>query len=160
MERYIEESFELESIGETIALPRHMKLSSNEVLHVLQDSCDFYEDKIDNIATRIYAEKLSLFAFWEIIHSKENIVGYVAYYLNNENHYIYIPLICIYPQYQRRHLAQLLIKIISQYEKSGFKSIRLEVAKTNNKAVAFYLNNSFEIMEDRGRKFLLEKHLL
>lgn len=90
-------------------------------------------------------EKIDKYADFFIDYQNE-ISGYAAMYNNDHNTLTaYITMICVRPQFQRKHIGSLLIyECIKSAQLNGMKYIRLEVLNTNKKAILFYKSLDFE----------------
>ncbi len=129
--------------------------------YTLLQMCDqeFQPSLSQTMDLKKYAQKLSEKAQFVLALDKGEMAGFVAYYLNDDGHFIYVPLIWVSKVYQRKGIGQNLIGHLSELALIGYSSICLEVLKTNTTALAFYKNEKFEEEEDRGEKFLLKKIL-
>lgn len=129
--------------------------------YTLLQMCDqeFQPSLSQTMDLKKYAQKLSEKAQFVLALDKGEMAGFVAYYLNDEGHFIYVPLIWVSKVYQRRGIGQKLIGQLSELALIGYSSICLEVLKTNASALAFYKKEIFEEKEDRGEKLLLQKKL-
>lgn len=132
-----------------------------ESVHTLLQKCDeeFVPPLSQTMNLKQYAQKLSEFAQFVLALDKGEAAGFVAYYLNDEGHFIYVPLIWVSREHQRKGVGQKLIAQLSDLSLIGYSSILLEVLKTNTTALAFYKKELFEEEEDRGDKFLLKKKI-
>ena len=132
-----------------------------EAVHTLLQKCDeeFVPPLSQTMNLKQYAQKLSDFAQFVIALDNGSEAGFVAYYLNDEGHFIYVPLIWVSSEHQRKGIGQKLIAQLSDLSLIGYSSILLEVLKTNTTALAFYNKELFEEEEDRGDKFLLKKKI-
>lgn len=132
-----------------------------EAVHTLLQKCDeeFVPPLSQTMNLKQYAQKLSDFAQFVIALDNGSEAGFVAYYLNDEGHFIYVPLIWVSREHQRKGVGQKLIAQLSDLSLIGYSSILLEVLKTNTTALAFYKKELFEEEEDREDKFLLKKKI-
>ena len=135
---------------ENDAVDALLQMSDNEFVPSLSHSIDLKQ----------YAKKLSENAQFVLAINKGEMAGFVAYYLNDEGQFIYVPLIWVSSRYQRQGIGEQLIGQLSSLSLIGYTSILLEVLKTNKGALKFYQNEGFEKEEDRGEKLLLKKKLL
>lgn len=120
---------------------------------------DFMPALSSSMDIKQYAHKLATCAQFIIVLKQEQIVGFVAYYLNDEGQFIYVPLIWVSSLFQRQGVGKQLIQNLVELSLLDYKCIKLEVLKTNVHAIMFYKNEQFEIAEDRGEKYLLIKSL-
>ena len=105
-----------------------------------------------------YSDKLSEFADFVLFVEAENTVGFAAFYTNEEGGFAYIPLIWVDEKHQHQGIGKRMIEKLAE-KSTNIKKIRLEERKTNIKAIGFYRNMGFEVIEDRGEKYLVEKSL-
>ena len=104
-----------------------------------------------------YAKKLSEFAWFILCMEKEEIIGFTAYYLNQEGGFAYIPQIWVSDMHQRKGIGARMMEQLIIEAPVNINAIRLEVRKNNEKAVSFYEKSGFKVMEDYDKKVLLEK---
>lgn len=92
-----------------------------------------------------YAQKLSQNAEVISMINDGNVIGYLAYYANDQVDYIgYITLIGILPGFQKLGYGQTLIKYCFELmKKSGMKTAKLEVSIDNISAMSFYKKIGF-----------------
>ncbi len=86
-------------------------------------------------------------------------IGYVAFYANNHiSKNAFISSICVLNEYQRSHIgSKLMRRCIEISKKQGMERLRLEVLKTNDKAIDFYSSWGFEYEEERENSFYMRK---
>lgn len=140
---------------------RQQRIASDEALCWLQ-GCDenFCPPKWSLERLEKYASKLSTFAFWTYLLKEDGgKIGFVAYYLNEENKTVYISIIAVAKNFRRfgygRKLLQNLIESVSE----KYKDISLEVSKNNGGALSLYQSFGFALKKDRGEKVLMTKYL-
>ncbi len=104
-----------------------------------------------------YAKKLSEFAWFILCVDETEIIGFTAYYLNQEGHFVYIPQIWVSDEHQRKGIGSCMLDELIKVAPKFVTSIRLEVRKNNHKAVSFYERIGFCIIDDMGNKLLLSK---
>lgn len=107
-----------------------------------------------------YAKRLSDFAWFILCVENEEIIGFTAYYLNQEGCFAYIPQIWVSDQHQRKGIGASMLEMLIKEAPSYVNAIRLEVRKNNEKAVSFYSKIGFAVIEEKGNKLLLEKLLV
>lgn len=99
----------------------------------------------------------------ELIKREENgkLIGYVFFYCNSEDKkFSYITLLAVDPKSQNCGIGKALVKQVLDTSKSrGYMNCRLEVKKTNKKAINFYKKLGFEPLEHRSKTILLSKPL-
>jgi ribosomal protein S18 acetylase RimI-like enzyme len=73
----------------------------------------------------------------------------------------YITTILVHENAQNRGIGRMLLEKTESYcVTNGFKSIRLEVNKKNDKAIRFYLSNGFVLLtENKESSYYMQKDL-
>lgn len=104
-----------------------------------------------------YAKKLSDFAWFILCVENDEIIGFTAYYLNQEDGFAYIPQIWVSDQHQRKGIGGSMLEMMKKKAPSFVNSIRLEVRKNNEKAYMFYKKSGFDPIKVEGNKLLMEK---
>lgn len=104
-----------------------------------------------------YAKKLSDNAWFILCMEDDEIIGFTAYYLNQEGGFAYIPQIWVSDNHQRKGIGSCMLDEIIKAAPKFVTSIRLEVRKNNYKAVSFYERSGFCVISCNGDKNLLEK---
>lgn len=106
-----------------------------------------------------YAKKLSEFAGFVICVENDEIIGFAAYYLNQEGGFAYVPQIWVSDNYQRKGIGSCMLDELKRTVQPFATSIRLEVRRNNEKAVSFYERTGFCVIGDNNGKILLEKEI-
>ena len=101
-----------------------------------------YESLLD----KIYSFAKCLIAFAE---DTDECAGYVCMYANDHiNYRAYITLICVKKVYQGKHIGSSLIRACYRMAiNEGMKTIRLEVLCQDTRAIEFYQNMGFTIID-------------
>jgi len=122
--------------------------SSSEPLH---ESLDFYS----------YKDKLSENAFFILATESSQWIGFIAYYLNDEEKYIYVPQVVVVEGFKHKGVGHKMFNALySHYwDCAKYETIRLEVLKDNIIGRKFYKKEGFVEVEDRGKRLLLSKEL-
>lgn len=108
----------------------------------------------------IYTNKLSLYANFLICNEKGVDIGFIAFYENREQNVIYITLIAVRQGLQHKGVgSKMMDKLVSSYQDTEFRGIKLEVDKDNTNAYLFYLKHNFYLIEDRKTKLLMGKDI-
>lgn len=109
----------------------------------------------------IYVDKILEFASLILFHEQNQLVGLLAYYSNNTTEGTgYITMLIVDKAFRNRNIAGRLLKLsIEDLRQKDFKTICLEVAKNNLKAISFYSKRGFKMIEDRDNRWLMEKQL-
>ena len=132
-------------------LSQHLKRCNT----LFEPNLDTYVN-IDNYAEKIF-KNATTFEIWE----KNELVGLVACYLNDENQNTgYITNVSVEKYYQSKGLAKiLLIKSIELSKKLEFQKLALEVESINKKAINLYESLGFKSVKVRKNKLYMEKEL-
>jgi ribosomal protein S18 acetylase RimI-like enzyme len=109
---------------------------------------DTYSKKIIDNAIRIEAWKNNV------------LVGLIAFYSNKENSFAYITNVSVLNEFNGIGVAKKLMQeTIYEVQKIKYKTIRLEVNKSNSKAIDLYRLLDFEIYEENQDNYLMGKIL-
>lgn len=136
------------------------KLSKEEVLAILMKAENGFNPPLSKNIPYIlddYAKKLSEFARFILCVEEKEIIGFMAFYLNQEGGFAYISLIWVSDNHQKKGIGATMMELLSKEVSTCVKSIRLEVRKNNEKAMRFYKSSGFLSIEDSDKKILLEK---
>ena len=137
------------------------QLSKDLVIQMLIDSnMDFNPPLSESLDLFSYADKLYNHAHFISILEGDKIYGCLAYYLNEKEHFVYISFLWICKDMQRYGWGQKLLDYLLNVIPNSYNKIRLEVVKSNIKALSFYKKNEFVFLEERVTKFLLSKNIL
>ncbi len=98
------------------------------------------EDKLTELAS-----KFSKFAEFDIFCENDNVLGFVSYYNNDKvNNIAFISMIIVRSFCQGKKLGTKMLKyIIEKCKATKTEFLRLEVNKSNRKAICFYLKHNF-----------------
>ena len=108
-----------------------------------------------------YTLKLSKFAKVYFAEQNDYDIGMVAFYFDIKNNKIFITSISVLPDYQKKGIGKkLLEKVKSESFLNNIDRIDLEVQKSNIKAIKFYLENKFSLIEEKENSFILRVPLL
>lgn len=139
-----------------------MRMSAADAFDWLS-ACDemFVPPKWTGSRLKLYADKLANNAHWITLADDETSLkmGCCAYYLNEENQFAYISIITIAKAFRGRGYGKQLIQQLVENVSGRYHCILLEVSKSNDRALGLYRKYGFEIKEDRGEKFLMQKEL-
>jgi ribosomal protein S18 acetylase RimI-like enzyme len=135
-------------------------LNQDVILKILTDADeDFYPPLSKKVDLNTWAVKLSKNANFILVQNDNKTLGCLAYYLNKDNRYVFIPFLWVRRTIQSAGWGSRLINHLLEIVFIDYEEIRLEVVKNNVKAILFYEKNGFSIIEDGESKFLLAKHL-
>lgn len=97
-------------------------------------------EKVFNIEE--YAQKLYRNAFTYIMCNQQEVVGFISFYINEDE--IYIALIAVDSRYRRQGVGSKLIKFVERVcEDISIRNIRLEVDDSNATAQKAYSRYGF-----------------
>ena len=137
-----------------------LKLSKSEVLSLLKRFDDSSEIPLhEGIDFNTYSIKLSQYAFFVIAIENDLQMGFVAYYLNDENHFAYIPQVVVHKDARHIGLGHTMFNMLIESLDTDIECIKLEVLKSNTYARNFYQREGFTIVEDHKERLLLVKKL-
>ena len=136
-----------------------IKLTSSEVLSLLQ----FFDDSSDRplhegLNFSSYSEKLSRHALFVLAKDGDELKGFIAYYLNEEGHFVYIPQIVVHKNARHSGLGHMMMtELIESVAllNGKYTQIQLEVLNENDNARNFYSREGFDAVEDRKERLLL-----
>ena len=115
--------------------------SKAETYLVVQECESSFENSVNhlNIVEKLYASGEILVAY------NTQMLGYCAVYANDYKGWEgYISLICVESRFQNQHIGQGLLKsAFNLLINKGMRRVRLEVNKSNHRAISFYLKNHF-----------------
>lgn len=137
-----------------------VRLSKEEVLNLLVYFDDSSEHPLhDGLDFETYSIKLSRYANFILAYSSGKCVGFIAYYLNTEGKFVYIPQIVVHKSIRHQGVGHCMFSaLISRYS-IAYSTVKLEVLKENIIAREFYLRENLTIIEDRGERLLLNKEI-
>lgn len=135
------------------------KLSIEECIFLL--GVEFTPDELYNrVDINQYACKLSEKALFLLVEDNVgNRQGFIAYYLNQEEAFVFITRIAVSEHCRHQGIGRFLIDKLSEAYSDTYDSIVLEVEKTNESARRFYQSLGFLLKEDRQTKLLLIKNI-
>lgn len=137
-----------------------LRLSQPEVLFLLKHFDDSSDSPLhEGLDFKAYSHKLGQFAHFVLASENEQQVGFIAYYLNEENHFVYVPQIVVHKDARHKGLGHSMFNVLCDSIAKDMECIKLEVLKSNLYARDFYRREGFLEVEDRNNKILLEKKL-
>ena len=139
---------------------RKSHLSELEVKTLLEIAdTEFWRPISTSLDIDKYSHKLSLLADFIVAKESGKNVGFIAYYRNIENSFLYVSFIWRSRLYTKKDIGKKMLDyMISQENGKLFKKVLLEVNK-QNPALYFYSKNGFVIEEDRNNKYLMKLDL-
>lgn len=143
-----------------ICIKTRVRLSDEDALSLL----NYFDDSSDiplheGLDFDSYSKKISEHAYFILYYKDKSLLGFIAYYLNYEGKYVYVPQIVVHKN--GRHLGvghQMMVSLINDVSQE-YNSLQLEVLKDNNNAIQFYEREAFNKIEDHGVKWLMNKKL-
>ena len=137
-----------------------LKLSKSEVLSLLKRFDDSSETPLhEGIDFNTYSIKLSQYAFFVIASEQDLQMGFIAYYLNVEKHFAYVPQVVVHKEARHKGLGHSMFNVLCDSLAANIECIKLEVLKSNFYARNFYHRERFSYVEDHNERILLEKKL-
>lgn len=136
---------------------RLSKLEVHNLLLYFDDSSDI--PLHEGLDFDSYSEKLSKYAYFVIASENDSQVGFVAYYLNEEGKFVYIPQVVVHKDGRHKGIGHKMFQTLFDSLSNEYENVKLEVLKENDYAREFYKREGFEYIEDRGEKLLLAKTL-
>lgn len=136
-----------------------VKLSKDEVVGLLNRFDDssylpFHED----LDFDSYGEKLSRHAWFVLAEEKGILMGFIAYYLNEEEHFVYVPQTVVHTDSRHTGLGHLMFSSLYS-QVVGYNCIHLEVMKDNTQALAFYTREGFSVKSESSDRYFLSKNI-
>lgn len=137
-----------------------LRLSQIEVLVLL----NHFDDSSDiplhvGLNFEAYSRKLSNYARFVIAEDEGEQIGFIAYYLNIEGGFVYIPQIVVHKAGRHKGVGHAMLEALYNSLKDNYILIRLEVLKANGNARTFYSREGFLLIEAHNDRLLLEKSL-
>ena len=135
---------------------------SNTMVHAILVRFDmsFDEPLHDEIDFLVYSEKLSLHAHFILAYDDNELIGFIAYYINKEEKFAYIPFIAVHPKGRHRGIGHLMLSCLWEQLPIRISQVRLEVKGSNVYAQSFYQREGFNVLSGPCKgKFLLNKNL-
>ena len=134
--------------------------SCNEIIMILEKcSIEFKTQLNINVDIKKYGKKIFDFAITFEFWDKNELVGLVAAYFNNNIVKVgFITSVCVRKEYQNCGLATILLNDVINYaEKNNYLKIKLEVYLENIKAISLYKKLGFKIIEETDKNFTMKK---
>lgn len=137
-------------------------LSKAMVISILERFDMSFEDPLHNIIDiMMYGEKLSLHAHFILAYDDNKLVGFIAYYINKEGRYAYIPFIAVHSDGRHRRVGHMMLSYLWNIIPVDIDQVRLEVKVSNVNAQDFYHREGFYVISDENNgKLLLNKDLI
>ena len=138
-----------EGMASEQAIYSHLMKCNENFIPLLENKVNIQE-----YSAKIF-KKAVTFEAWD----GDIMIGLIAAYFNDpDGQSVYITNVSIIRPYMGKDIASILINRCIDYAKqNSFRSIRLEVAKANYKAVNLYRKFRFQDYEDKDKDTLILK---
>ena len=137
-----------------------IRLTEEEVFNLLNHFDDSSDHPLhEGLDFETYSDKLSKCAYFIIAYLEEQCVGFIAYYLNDEGRFAYIPQTVVHKAGRHQGVGHTMFGALYKSVMEKYSTIRLEVLKSNNNARNFYTREGFIAIEDHNERLRLEKKL-
>ena len=132
-----------------------------DIKFLIEKHNDVSEGVIIKIGINDYILKIANFATVIPYYNNSNLKGFIAYYANDKlKKNAYLTMIIIDNESRGEGLGKLLLESsISDLVQQGFINYKLEVLKSNYKAIKMYEKFGFKIEEDRLELWLMNLKL-
>jgi ribosomal protein S18 acetylase RimI-like enzyme len=139
------------------------RISAEEIYDFLVKSDKLFTPALSlRVSLVEYSEKLVRNSTMIYVKAGRDIIGLVAFYLNEDSSdFAFISLICVLDKYRGNGIGSRLInKCIKLVQKNNNKSIRLEVDSENREAISFYRKFGFNIEQHKKGSCILVKQFI
>lgn len=136
---------------------RLTEVEVNYLLNYFDDSSDIPLHKGLDIVS--YSKKLSRYARFILISENGKMMAFLAYYLNEEGHFTYIPQVVVHREGRHSGLGHKIFAALQESLNGNYDTIKLEVLKSNHNARKFYEREGFVHKEDHNERVLLVKRI-
>lgn len=128
----------------------------SEILERLSDQ--FYQPFLRNKDKATYSKKLSAHAKFALFRDKLNTIkGIIAYYFSSDNNEVFIPLVWVDNQFSGMGIATKMFQILhTALINRKIISSKLEVRKTNLKAISLYQKVGYNIIDETEERFIMK----
>lgn len=136
-----------------------VRLSNEQAYSLLREFDSAFDPMLhEDLDLSGYSQKLAFNAYFILAKMDAKTIGFIAYYLNEEGQFCYVPLLAVNNSFRNCGIAKGMFRELYSIIPDRAKNILLEVDKNNVIARSLYSSEGFSIAEDRGKKFLLKKH--
>lgn len=137
-----------------------LKLSQAEVLLLLNRFDDSSDTPLhEGLDFELYSKKLSDYAYFIIAIENNSQIGFIAYYLNEEGQFAYVPQIVVHKEGRHKGVGHAMFAYLYDSILTEYSCVKLEVLKSNNNARKFYSREGFVEIEDHNERLLLQKNI-
>ena len=131
------------------------KLSQSKVYDLLIKANDLFVPALSSEVDLVqYSKKISDNAEQYYYYQDNEIKAFLFYYKNGKG--VYISLIC---SFIKGIGSKLMRELFVRLQSLNIEVVRLEVDKSNAKALSFYNKHKFKLKKESGNKLILEKNL-
>lgn len=136
------------------------KLSQDKAIQLLNDYDAYFNPTLSShIDIEKYGAKLGCHAKFVLAEDAGSICGYIAFYHNMENEYLYITSYCVSPSFRGQGVSTLLLKKLCCEYRNHCKYVDLEVRKDNAPAIRFYSKSGFKKVEEKEKTLILRLNI-
>lgn len=141
-----------------------IKVGEKKTAEQVFDLLSYFDDSSDTplhegLDFKSYSLKLSKFAYFILAYDNSNLVGFIAYYLNEKNKIVYVPQVVVHKFGRHKGIGHAMFTSLEKANKGLFSHIELEVLKENKNARLFYEREGFVFKDDHGNRLLLFKSI-
>lgn len=131
--------------------------TKNDVLLHLNLCNDEFIPKLDSrVNIEEYATKISQYAITFEAWNNQQLIGLIATYFNQENHFGFITNVSVLKENMGTGVASKLIEMCIQYASiNNYEEIKLEVNKDNTPAINFYKKYNFTEIETKNDSLIM-----
>lgn len=138
------------------------KMTLEEVLCLLNKAENSFTPPLShNIPYTVeeYAKRLSSNAIFIICKENDEIIGFIAYYVNIEGQFVYITQIWVSDHHQRKGIGSIMLEQLIKKVPTVVDKVQLEVRMNNEKASSFYRKVGFLPIREENNRYLMEKRI-
>ena len=129
------------------------KCSTDKVLNILvKFDSTFSRPLSSHLNLKKFSEKLAMNANFVICEENDEVVGFIAYYINDADQFCFITLISVLNQYRRKGLGEKMFSYL--LEKIKYP-VKLEVKVSNSLAISFYTHLGFTKLHSTNDTYTL-----
>jgi ribosomal protein S18 acetylase RimI-like enzyme len=101
-------------------------------------------------------EKANVISYFD----KGNLVGFIAFYLNEEKRTAFLTMLAVNSNNHNQGIGNFLLNAsLEIVNKNHCHKYELEVLKGNSKAMLMYKKNGFEIISENDSHYIMQKDL-
>lgn len=132
------------------------KATCGQIEHFLQCRSNCFSPPFaSRVDVAAYAMKIRRYAHTYELWNAGTLDALMAVYANPDMEQVYVTYLCAAgAESATRSIGSLLLNRAKAYP-LPYRYVRLEVSKSNVRALRFYRKHMFEVEEDRGEKYLM-----